>query len=149
MSTAFHNILKSCWEVETIPSDFRDPMIVSFYKNKGSKVNWRNYSGISVLTVAGKIFAWVILNCLLSSFSNMTLPEVQNSFCPNWSIIDMIFTVRQIQEKGIEQNMHFHMIFINLTKAFNVVNREALVPYEKVSALPRYFPGSWDYFTMT
>ena len=38
----------------------------------------------------------------------------------------MIFTVRQVQEKCIEQNMDLVAVFIDLTKAFDTVNKEAL-----------------------
>ena len=38
----------------------------------------------------------------------------------------MIFTVRQVQEKCIEQNMDLFAVFIDLTKAFDTVNRQAL-----------------------
>ena len=38
----------------------------------------------------------------------------------------MIFSVRQLQEKCIEQNKPLYSVFIDLTKAFDTVNREAL-----------------------
>jgi hypothetical protein len=38
----------------------------------------------------------------------------------------MIFAVKQIQEKCLWQNMSLYSIFIDLTKAFDTVNREAL-----------------------
>ncbi|XP_076069189.1 uncharacterized protein LOC143041234 [Oratosquilla oratoria] len=38
----------------------------------------------------------------------------------------MIFVMRQVQEKCIEQNMDLYAVFIDLTKAFDTVNREAL-----------------------
>ena len=38
----------------------------------------------------------------------------------------MIFSVRQIQEKCREQNMPFYMVFIDLTKAFDLVSRNGL-----------------------
>ena len=38
----------------------------------------------------------------------------------------MIFTVRQEQEKCLEQNLDLYSVFIDLTTAFDAVNREAL-----------------------
>jgi len=38
----------------------------------------------------------------------------------------MIFSLRQIQEKCIEQNIPLYMIFVDFTKAFNTVNRSTL-----------------------
>ena len=40
--------------------------------------------------------------------------------------MDMIFTVGQVQEKYLEQNLDLYSVFIDLTKAFGTVNREAL-----------------------
>ena len=39
----------------------------------------------------------------------------------------MIFSVRQAQKKCIEQNMDLVAFFIDLTKAFDTVNRETLL----------------------
>ncbi len=38
----------------------------------------------------------------------------------------MIFAVRQIQEKCQEQNQDLYMVFVDLTKAFDTVNRDGL-----------------------
>ena len=66
---AFHKVLLTVWEEEMMPDDFRDALIVSLYKKKGSKSDYGNYRGISLFSVAEKIFARVILNRLI------TVPE--------------------------------------------------------------------------
>ena len=38
----------------------------------------------------------------------------------------MIFSVRQIQEKCLEQRVALFQVFVDLTKAFDTVNRNAL-----------------------
>ena len=40
--------------------------------------------------------------------------------------IDMVFVLRQIQEKCREQNMGLYAVFIDLTKAFDTVSRDGL-----------------------
>ena len=40
--------------------------------------------------------------------------------------VDMVFAIRQLQEKCVEQQQDLHLLFINLTKAFDTVNRAAL-----------------------
>ncbi len=37
----------------------------------------------------------------------------------------MVFIVRQVKEKCLEQNMDLYAVFIDLTKAFDTMNREA------------------------
>ena len=108
-----------------MPEDFRDALIVALYKNKGSKADCGNYRGISLLSIAGKIFARIVLNRLIA-VSEANLPEAQCGFHPGRSTVDMIFTVRHVQEKCLEQNLDFYSVFIDLTKAFDTINREAL-----------------------
>ncbi len=79
-----------------------------------------------MLSIAGKILASIMLNRLLTSVYEQNLPESQCGFRPDRSTIDMIFTVRQVQEKCLEQNMNLYIVFIDLTKAFDTVNRDAL-----------------------
>ena len=38
----------------------------------------------------------------------------------------MIFSARQLQEKCIEQHVPLYQVFVDLTKAFGTVNRDAL-----------------------
>ena len=123
---AFHSILTSIWEEEEVPKEFRDATVVSLFKNKGSKTDCGNYRGISLLSIAGKILARIMLNRLINDIAEVNLPEAQCGFRPNRSTVDMIFSVRQVQEKCMEQNMNLYAVFIDLTKAFDTVNREAL-----------------------
>ncbi|KAL8566744.1 hypothetical protein ACOMHN_050392 [Nucella lapillus] len=60
------------------------------------------------------------------NISENNLPEAQCGFRPVRSTIDMIFAVRQVQEKCREQNLDMYAVFIDLTKAFDTVNRVAL-----------------------
>ncbi|TWW53305.1 RNA-directed DNA polymerase from mobile element jockey [Takifugu flavidus] len=135
---AFHNILTSIWEEENMPQDFKDATVVSIFK-KGNKADCGNYRGISLLSIAGKILARVILNRLISLVSEEALPETQCGFRPGRSTIDMVFTIRQIQEKCIEQHKDLFAVFIDLTKAFDTVNREALWSVLSKLGCPRKF----------
>lgn len=51
----------------------------------------------------------------------------------------MIFSLRQIQEKCIEQNMPLYMIFVDFTKAFDTVNREILWKILRKLGCPDHF----------
>ena len=123
---ALHPLLTSIWEEEDVPKEFRNTTFVSMSKNRSSKTDCDNYWGISLLYVAGKILARVILNRLITNISEENLPKAQCGFRPNRSTTDMIFSVRQVQEKCIEQKLDLVAVFIDLTKAFDAVNREVL-----------------------
>ena len=122
---SFHHVLNSIWDKEEMPENFRDALIIAIYKNKGSKFDCRNYRGISLLSNVGKSFTCVILNRLIT-MSEKCLPEAQCGFRPGCRTSEIIFVIKQVQEKCIEQNLALYSIFIDLTKAFDTVNREAL-----------------------
>ena len=122
---ALHSLLTSVWEEEDVPKEFRNATFVSLFKNRGSKTGCGNYRGSSLLSIGGKILARVILNRLITNTSEENLPEAQCGFRPNRSTTDMI-SVRQVQKKCMKQNMDFDAVFIHLTKAFFMVNTEAL-----------------------
>ena len=86
-----------------------------------------NHRGISLLSIAGKILARVLLNRLNEHLErSRLLPESLCGFRKNRGTIDMIFTARQLQEKCQEQNVDLYMTFVDLTKAFDTVSREGL-----------------------
>ena len=53
-------------------------------------------------------------------------PESQCGFRSQRSTVDMIFSVRQLQEKCREQQQPLFIVFIDLTKAFDLVSRDGL-----------------------
>ena len=84
-----------------------------------------NYRGISLLANANKIFANILLQRLLV-FANDVLPEAQCEFRSSRSTIDMIFTLRQLQEKAAEQNKPLYIAFVDFSKAFDSISRPRL-----------------------
>ena len=75
-----HTLLVSCWEKGTLPKDFRDAVIITLFKNKGSKSDCTNYRGITLLSIAGKILSRILLDRLTLHVSKEVLPESQCGF---------------------------------------------------------------------
>ena len=97
------------------------------YKRKGNPQVCDNHRGISLLSIAGKILAKILLNRLNAHLDQTGLiPESQCGFRKDRGTIDMIFTARQLQEKCQEQNVDLYMTFVDLTKAFDTVSRDGL-----------------------
>ena len=117
--------LCKCWVEGEVPQDMRDTKIVTLYKNKGDRSDCNNYRGISLLSIVGKIYARVLLE-RLHKLAERVYPESQCGFRSGRSTIDMIFSMRQLQEKCREQNMPLYVAFVDLTKAFDTVSREGL-----------------------
>ena len=57
---SLHILLCQCWQ-GAVPQDMRDSKIITLFKNKEERSDCNNYSGISLLSVIGKVFAKIIL----------------------------------------------------------------------------------------
>ena len=114
------------WEKGEVPQDLKDANIIHLYKNKGDKSSCDNHRGISLLSIAGKLLARVLLNRLTKHLVDNIVPESQCGFRQNRGTVDMVFAIRQLQEKCIEQRQDLYLLFIDLTKAFDTVSRPGL-----------------------
>ena len=91
--------------------EFKDALIAHIFKRKGDRSVCGDHHRISLLSIPGKILARVILNRLTQHISeNNILPKSQCSFWSGRSIMDMIFTARQLQEKCHEQLQAVHLV---------------------------------------
>ena len=126
LTEKLHQLLQLIWQHETLPQDFKDASIIHLYKRKGNRQACDNHRGISLLSIAGKILARVLLNRLIDHLEQGLLPESQCGFRKDRGTIDMVFAARQLQEKCQEQNSDLYSTFVDLTKAFDTVSREGL-----------------------
>ena len=99
-----------------------DSNIITLYKNKGDCSDCNNYPEMSLLSIIGKAFTRLVLN-KLQTLAERLYPEALCGFRAGRSTIDMIFSLRQLQEKCGEQRKHLHIALIDLTKAFDLVSR--------------------------
>ena len=115
------------WEHGSVIQNFKDASLVHIYKRKGDRLCCDNHRGISLLSIAGKILARIILNRLIKHIECIGLiPESQCGFRSGRGTMDMIFSLRQLQEKCKLQDQELYLLFIDLTKAFDTVSREGL-----------------------
>ena len=92
----------------------------------GDRPECGNSRGISVFSVAGKVLANIMLTRLFEHVVDLVLSESQCGFRRGRKTIEMIFVVRQLQEKCREQHQDIYLAFVDLTKAFDTVNRDLL-----------------------
>ena len=118
-------LLAIIWKKGEVPQEFKDASIVSLFK-KGKRHLCDNYRGISLLSVAGKILARIIITRINKHLTDSVYSESQCGFRKGRGTTDMIFCLRQLQEKSREHRTPLYMAFIDLTKAFDTVSRSAL-----------------------
>ena len=104
-----HRWIIKVWAEGHVRQAWKDANIVTIYK-KGDRTECGNYRGISLLSAAGKIFAQILLNRLSRHITPEVGPETQCGFRSNRSTVDMIFCLRQLQEKCIEQDQPLYIV---------------------------------------
>ena len=109
-----------------VPQDLKDASIIDLYKRKENRQQCDNHRGISLLSIAGKILARVILNRITNGITNIVYPESQCGFCSGRGPADMIFAYWQLQEKCLKQNKPLYTEFVELTKVFDTISTEEL-----------------------
>ncbi|CAH8290911.1 unnamed protein product, partial [Schistosoma intercalatum] len=87
-------VLGRIWELDVIPSDWSQSLIVPVYK-KGQKSSCDNHRGISLTNIVSKILASIILRRLIKAREEQ-IRENQAGFRPGRGCIDQIFTLRQV-----------------------------------------------------
>nr|VZI07674.1 unnamed protein product [Spirometra erinaceieuropaei] len=102
-------LFQEMWRHGEVPQDFKDATIVLLYKRKGNSQLCDNHRGISLLNIAGKIVARILLNRLNNHLEQGLLPERQCGFRRHRGTTDMIFVARQLQEKCQEMWTHLSL----------------------------------------
>nr|VZI38811.1 unnamed protein product [Spirometra erinaceieuropaei] len=92
--------------------DFKDATIVHLYKRKGNRQVCDNHRGISLLNIAGRSSH--------ESSSTASITIWNRAFCRKANAAFVVI------EKCQEMRTHPYSTFVDLTQAFNTVNREGL-----------------------
>jgi hypothetical protein len=108
-------IINSCLNGEEIPQQWKDAYISSVHK-KGSKKDCSNYRGISVTSVMSRLYGKSLRD--LTEEENKYGKE-QNGFRTGRSCTDNIFCMEQVIEKRNATNKETHILFVDLTKAYD------------------------------
>ncbi|VDL91162.1 unnamed protein product [Schistocephalus solidus] len=107
-----------------VPQDLKNNTIVHHYKWKWNHQLCDNHGGISLLKIARKISARVLASHLNGHLEQELPSESQFRSRRRYGTTDMIFAASQLQAKCPEIRTHLHTNFLDLTKAFDRVNRD-------------------------
>ena len=108
-----------------MPGDWTSACIVPLCKGKGDTRECGSYRGISLLSVVGKVYGRVLIERVIECTDGAIGGE-QCGFRKGMSCSDQVFAVRQICEKKLEKHQEVFWAFMDLEKAYDRIDREAL-----------------------
>ncbi|CAH8459438.1 unnamed protein product [Dicrocoelium dendriticum] len=118
---ALHEFLVKLWEQETVPTDWSRSVIVPIFKG-GSHSECGNHRGISLISIASKLLASIILHRLTGARESQ-IREEQAGFRRGRGCIDHIFTLRQLLEHRHTYWRPTVIVFLDIKGAFDSVDR--------------------------
>nr|VZI18607.1 unnamed protein product [Spirometra erinaceieuropaei] len=127
-------LFQEMWRQCEVPQDFKDATIGHLYKRKGNRQICDNHRDISLLNIAGKIFARILLNRLNNHLEQGLLSESQCGFRRHRGTTDMIFAARQLQEKCKEMRTHLYSTLVDMTKVFDTLRVSTTTVHELIFA---------------
>ena len=90
------------FESGVVPEDWVTAVIVPLYKGKEERTECKNYRGITLLSVVGKIYAGILVDRVRRVTGGL-IDDEQGSFREGRGCVDQIFTLNQISEKAREK----------------------------------------------
>ena len=124
-------------------------IIMVLHKHK-DRTECGNYGGISLVAHAINILLKIIARHLNDYCERVgILPEETNGFRPNRFTTDMMFVIRWLQELAWKKQIPLYVCFIDLTKAYDSVDRTLLwtvlarfgVPQNTISVIRQFHNG--------
>ena len=109
--------------------------ILSFSK-KGDLGLAKNYWGITLTSVATKIYNALLCNCIEPKIENI-LRKNQNGFQRNKATMSQILTIPWIIEGVRAKNLQATILFVDFTKAFDSIHRGKMEQILLAYGLPK------------
>ena len=118
-------LMNVCMRSGKVPKEWMIGCIVPLYKGKGDPLECKNNRGISLLSVPGKVYGRILIERVIES-SERQIGEEQSGFRKGRSCADQIYVLRQVCEKMREKKRSLYVAFMDLEKAYDRVDREAM-----------------------
>ena len=96
----------------------------------------KNYRGITLTSIAAKIYNALLRNCIEPKIDN-NLKKNQNGFRRNRFTISQILTIRRILDGVRAKNLQATLLFVDFTKAFDSIHRGKMEQILLVYGLPK------------
>ena len=121
------NLYNSILKTGEVPAQWKDVMISVIHK-KGNTEECNNYRGLSLMCHKGKVLELLIRNRISPAIygANPIVPENQFGFRANCGTHEPILISHLITTSAKEYQVPLYKCYIDLTKAYDKVNRDLL-----------------------
>ena len=92
ISEALHKVITHVWSTGRVSAEWKEGIIFSLYKGKGSQSECSSYRPISLLSVSGKVFAYILLARIQPLLDKCCRPQ-QSGFTAGRSTMDAILAL--------------------------------------------------------
>ena len=106
------------------------------FPKKGDLGLAKNYRGITLTSIAAKIYNALLRNRIEPEIDNI-LRKNQNRFQRNRSTTSQILTIRRIFEGVRAKNLQATVIFVDFTKAFDSIHRGKMEQILQAYGIPK------------
>ena len=122
---AIANLFNQCLSTRCYP--WKTSLVTPLFK-KGDRYDPNNYRAIAVASNLGKLFSSILLTRLLN-FRSVNFPDPPNQlgFCKGAQTADHVLTLKTTVDKYTQGRSRLYSAFVDYSKAFDTVCREALL----------------------
>ena len=136
--TIFHDLLlglcNHTLNTNQSPKVWHQSQIIPMPK-KGDLSLATNYRGISLMSIAAKIYNKMILNRLIPHVEPL-LRDNQNGFRRGRSTLSQVLCLRRIIEESQSCNLDLALVFVDFSKAFDSVDRDKMFEILELYGIP-------------
>ena len=144
-----HDLCRRIWTEERVPPEWKEGVILSFYKNKGDRRSPSSYRPITLLSVPSKVVTLVLLRRILPLLHRKRRPQ-QAGFTPGRSTTDCILALTVLAQQRREYRQPLYAAYVDLKAAFDSLDREALwLLLQGIGVPPKYINIIRDMYTGT
>ena len=133
MKDIFNCVMKT----EVIPATWRNGTIINLYKCDGSKLCMKNYRGIMLLCILGKLYNSILAGRLTTyCVDQKILNDAQDGFIPKRGTLCWASGAYEMLTKCGDK-CDPYMLLVDLSKAFDCIERDAVYKNLRKAGIPR------------
>ena len=88
-------------------------IIVPKYKDKGDRSECKNYGGVSLLSMPGKVYGRILIEKVHSLIEGL-IGEEQSGFRSSRGCVDQVFVMKQMSENFVDRNKSLYVTYMDL-----------------------------------